>query len=131
MNSITFYFKKEWKVLFVVTITGLIYNIGLVLTPYFEGKMTGCLLDILNQKATFHSMLSIVFMYVISIFIVQFCRYLKRNYVRIFANNTNKRMKQTLYQHVLTLDHQKIISEGVGNILTKALNDVDDCSELH
>ena len=129
MNSITFYFKKEWKVLFVVTITGLIYNIGLVLTPYFEGKMTGCLLDILNQKATFHSMLSIVFMYVISIFIVQFCRYLKRNYVRIFANNTNKRMKQTLYQHVLTLDHQKIISEGVGNILTKALNDVDDCSE--
>ena len=129
MNSITFYFKKEWKVLFVVTITGLIYNIGLVLTPYFEGKMTGCLLDILNQKATFHSMLSIVFMYVISIFIVQFCRYLKRNYVRIFANNTNKRMKQNLYQHVLTLNHQKIISEGVGNILTKALNDVDDCSE--
>lgn len=129
MNSITYYFKKEWKVLLVVTITGLIYNIGLVLTPYFEGKMTGCLLDILNQKATFYSMVSIVLMYVISIFVVQFCRYLKRNFVRIFANNTNKRMKQTLYQHLLTLNHQKIISEGVGNILTKALNDVDDCSE--
>ena len=129
MNSIGYYFKKEWKILLVVTITGLIYNIGLVLTPYFEGKMTGCLLDILNQKATFYSMLSIVSMYVSSIFIVQFCRYLKRNFVRIFANNTNKRMKQTLYQHVLTLNHQKIISEGVGNILTKALSDVDDCSE--
>ena len=35
------YFQKEWKVLLAVTISGLIYNIGLLAGPWFEGKMTG------------------------------------------------------------------------------------------
>ena len=39
------YFQKEWKVLLAVTISGLIYNIGLLAGPWFEGKMTGCLVD--------------------------------------------------------------------------------------
>ena len=42
------YFQKEWKVLLAVTISGLIYNIGLLAGPWFEGKMTGCLVDILK-----------------------------------------------------------------------------------
>ncbi len=40
------YFKKEWKVLLIVTISGLIYNLGLLAGPWFEGKMTGCLVEI-------------------------------------------------------------------------------------
>ena len=129
MISIFDYFKKEKKVLLLVTITGLIYNVGLVLIPYFEGKMTGCLLDIFEKKAAFQSMLSLVFLYVLSVFVVQFCRFLKRNYVRVFANNTNARMKKALYQQLLCLNSNQLKQEGIGNLLTKALNDVDDCSE--
>ncbi|WP_373119194.1 hypothetical protein [Ruminococcus sp. Marseille-P328] len=32
------YFLKEWKVLLAVAISGLIYNIGLLAGPWFEGK---------------------------------------------------------------------------------------------
>lgn len=40
-------FQIEWRVLLAVTISGLIYNLGLLAGPWFEGKMTGCLVDIL------------------------------------------------------------------------------------
>ena len=42
------YFRLEWKVLVLITLSGLIYNLGLLAGPWFEGKMTGCLVDILN-----------------------------------------------------------------------------------
>ena len=41
-------FQIEWRVLLAVTISGLIYNLGLLAGPWFEGKMTGCLVDILK-----------------------------------------------------------------------------------
>lgn len=44
-------FFAESKPLFRVTISGLIfiYNIGLALTPWFEGQLAQCLADILRQ----------------------------------------------------------------------------------
>ena len=33
-----------------VTVSGLIYNLGLLAGPWFEGKMTGCLVDILKRN---------------------------------------------------------------------------------
>ncbi len=123
------YFKIEWKTLLIVTITGIIYNIGLILVPLFEGKLTGCLYDILQKQAVFSDMLKLVILYLFSIFIVQFCRYLKRNYVRIFANNTNKRMKETLFHNLIYTSQKSLLQEGIGNIMTKAISDVDDCSE--
>ena len=40
------YILKEKKYLFLITITGLIYNVGLLAGPYFEGQLAGCLVDI-------------------------------------------------------------------------------------
>ena len=65
------YFQKEWKVLLAVTISGLIYNIGLLAGPWFEGKMTGCLVDILKGADQFSDMLVLVLGYVTAIAIVQ------------------------------------------------------------
>lgn len=129
MNKLISYFKKEKKSLLIVTVTGLIYNVGLLAGPYFEGRMSGTLVDILKGNDTFPSMLQLVCLYLFSIVLVQTCRYCKRNYVRIFANNTNRRMKETLYRQLLTMPEKDLEKEGIGNILTKALNDVDDCSE--
>ena len=61
------YFQKEWKVLLAVTISGLIYNIGLLAGPWFEGKMTGCLVDILKGADQFSDMLVLVLGYVTAI----------------------------------------------------------------
>lgn len=46
----------EWKVLLAVTVSGLIYNLGLLAGPWFEGKMAGCLVDILGGRAGFPDM---------------------------------------------------------------------------
>lgn len=37
------YFKMEWKVLLAVTVSGLIYNLGLLAGPWFEenGGLSG------------------------------------------------------------------------------------------
>ena len=76
-DRILSYFKAEWKVLLAVTISGLIYNVGLLAGPWFEGKMTGCLVDILRGAGQFGDMLILVLSYVAVIVIVQSSRYIK------------------------------------------------------
>lgn len=127
--SILYYFKKEWKSLTIVTITGLIYNFGLILGPYFEGKLTQSIYDYFQQSISFQTILKIVLLYLFSISIVQISRFYKRNYVRIFANNTNKRFKQKIYQNILYAPRLQIKQEQTGALLTKAVIDADDCSE--
>ena len=76
-------------------------NIGLLAGPWFEGRMTGCLVNILGGKSTFTDMLILVLCYVIAIAVVQISRYIKRFYVRRFANNVNKNMKEVLYNSLV------------------------------
>lgn len=128
-NRILSYFRLEWAVLLIVTVSGLIYNIGLLASPWFEGRMTGCLIDILNGKKTFPDMLVLVAFYVAAIALVQICRYIKRFYVRRFSNNVNRRMKRVLYDSLIHKTKSELEEEGVGNVMTKAILDVDDCAE--
>lgn len=128
-DKIGSYFKAEWGVLAAVTVSGLIYNLGLLAGPWFEGLMTGCLVDILGGSKDFYDMLTLVLAYVIVTGIVQASRYIKRFYVRRFANNVNRRMKQVLYGSLVRKSRQEINEEGVGNVMTKAILDVDDCAE--
>ena len=123
------YFKKEWKVLLIVTISGLIYNLGLLAGPWFEGKMTGCLVEILRGLGQFSDMLVLVLGYVTAIAVVQIARYIKRFYVRRFANNVNRRMKEILYASLVRKSRASLREEGEGSIMTKAILDVDDCVE--
>ena len=123
------YFKMEWKVLLLVTVSGLIYNLGLLTGPWFEGKMTGSLVDILKGTGQFRDMLTLVIEYVAAIGIVQISRYMKRFYVRRFANNVNRRMKEILYGSLVRKSRADLREEGEGDIMTKAILDVDDCVE--
>ena len=128
-DQILYYFKTQWPVLLAVTFSGLIYNLGLLAGPWFEGRMTGCLVDILGGKAGYRDMLVLVTAYVISIAIVQIARYIKRFYVRRFANNVNRDMKEILYRSLVHRSRAELEEEGVGNVMTKAILDVDDCVE--
>ena len=128
-DRILSYFQEEWVVLLAVTISGLIYNLGLLAGPWFEGKMTGYLVDILGGTKVFSDMLVLVICYVAAIAVVQVSRYVKRFYVRRFANNVNRRMKRILYGCLIHKNRTELEEEGTGNVLTKAILDVDDCVE--
>ena len=128
-DRIVSYFQAEWRVLAVVTISGLIYNLGLLAGPWFEGKMAGCLVDILKGMADFSDMAFLAGSYILVIAVVQISRYLKRLYVRRFANNVNCHMKQILYRTLVHKSRQELHQEATGSVMTKAILDVDDCSE--
>ena len=74
-------------------------------------------------------MLVLVLGYVSAIIIVQTARYIKRFYVRRFANNVNRRMKEILYASLVRKSRASLREEGEGSIMTKAILDVDDCVE--
>ena len=123
------YFLAEWKVLLIVTGTGLVYNIGLLSGPWFEGQMTGKLVDILTGSGKPQEMAALALCYALTILVVQGNRYFKRFYVRRFANNVSRRMKQVLYAKLVARSREALTTEGEGSIMTKAIQDVDDCVE--
>ena len=123
------YFRIEWPPLALVTVSGLIYNIGLLATPWFEGRLAQCLADILGGSATAAAMAMLVLTYVLVTLVVQAARFIKRFYVRRFANNINRRMKGILYANLVRQSRAALEKEGAGELMTKAISDVDDCVE--
>lgn len=128
-EKISFYFKSEWRNLLIVTVSGLFYNIGLLAGPLFDGKLAQCLMDILNGTRRFSDMAELVLVYVVVISAVQIGRYIKRLYVRRFANNINRSMKHILYGNLIRKSRAELEQENVGAIITKAIADVDVCAE--
>lgn len=128
-NRVLSYFKAEWVTLATVTVSGLIYNIGLLAAPWFEGRMAGRLVDILGGSGALPSMLRLAVCYAAVTALVQGARYIKRFYVRRFANDVNRRMKRILYGSLIRKSRAELEGEGVGSAMTKAIQDVDDCME--
>ncbi|MDD7601551.1 MAG: ABC transporter ATP-binding protein [Firmicutes bacterium] len=131
-DRVLFYFRKEVWILLAVTITGILYNVGLAAGPWFEGQLVQCLCDILSRRRDAGDMLKLAACYGAVIAFVQLMRFLKRLYVRKFANNTGKRMKMTIYRNLLHQDlmhrnaHQ---DEEAGAMMTRILADADACAE--
>ena len=123
------YFKAETWPLAVVTVTGLVYNIGLAFGPVLEGKLAQCLLDIMGGTARWPAMVYLAAVYVGVTVLVQAARYFKRFYVRRFANNVNRSMKRVLYGNLLHTSREELERAGTGNLMTRALSDVDACVE--
>ena len=112
-----------------VTLSGLAHNIGLLATPWFEGQLAQCLADILGGSETAAKMAVLVLAYIFVTLIVQAARFVKRFYVRRFANNINRRMKGILYANLVRKSRASLEQEGAGELMTKAISDVDDCVE--
>ncbi len=128
-DKIGSYFRIEWLSLTFVTLSGLFYNIGLLASPWFEGRLAQCLADILGGKENAAAMAMLVLAYLVTTLAVQAARFIKRFYVRRFANNINRRMKGVLYANLVRQSRASLEKEGAGELMTKAISDVDDCVE--
>ena len=123
------YFRAELLPLIFVTLSGLFYNVGLLAAPWFEGQLAQRLADILGGNARAASMAVLVLFYVLVTLAVQAARFVKRFYVRRFANNINRRMKGVLYANLVRSRRSELEEAGAGELLTRAISDVDDCVE--
>ena len=58
-DQIGYYFRKEKWLLLTVTITGILYNVGMVAGPWFEGQMVQYLCDIIGGQKRPSAMVSL------------------------------------------------------------------------
>ena len=128
-DSIAAYFRLEWLPLTLITLSGLAYNVGLLAGPWFEGRLAQCLADILGGSETASAMTALAAGYILVTLLVQAARFIKRFYVRRFANNINRRMKGVLYANLVRQSRGALEKQGAGELMTKAISDVDDCAE--
>lgn len=119
------YFRREAVTLTIVTISGILYNVGLLSGPYFEGK----LLDALNTHKQIEFIIRTSVIFLCFITGTQIFRSLKRFYVRRFANNTLKTMRTSLYHNILLKKLNELEQENTGTLMSKTIGDVDACVE--
>ncbi len=128
-DKIGSYFRMEWLSLTFVTLFGIFYNVGLLASPWFEGHLAQCLADILGGNKKAGTMAMLVLAYIVVTLAVQAARFVKRFYIRRFANNINRKMKGILYANLVRQSRAFLEKEGAGELMTKAISDVDDCVE--
>lgn len=128
-DQILSYFRLEWTWLVGVTVTGILYNVGMGAGPYFEGRLAQRLYEILEGSRQATEMLGLAMVYVFVIFVVQTSRAGKRYTVRVFANQVSRLMRHTLYHGMVYRHIEAGEQEKLGSYMTKAIGDVDACAE--
>lgn len=124
-DKIKNYWIKEKKTVILLTIFGILYNVGMVARPIYQGK----LIDALIGKVSFVNLIKLALTFVFVIFMVQFFRYIKRYYVRQFANRATATMRFMLYNNLLHKKEKELNDENMGSLMTKTISDVDVCVE--
>jgi len=128
-EKISSYLRLEKWTLVIVVVSGCIYNVGMTAGPWFEGRMAQYLYDIIDGRKEFGEMAALAVSYVAVILLVQMMRFVKRLYVRKFANHINRDMKRMLYRSLVHKSKVEFETEETGDIMTKAISDVDTCVE--
>lgn len=123
------YFKIEAVPLALVTVSGLLYNVGMTFGPYFEGLLAQCLYDIIKGEKTANDMIKLSVIYLAVILFVQVMRCFKRFYVRRFANDTSRNMRHMIYNSLVNKSHAELENQSIGHLMTRAVSDVDTCVE--
>lgn len=72
-HRVAYYFLREKKVLAITTVSGLLYNVGLVLAPWFEGQLAQYIADILGGSRAAKDLVLLSLTYVLSIFFYRPC----------------------------------------------------------
>ncbi|MEN6349522.1 MAG: ABC transporter ATP-binding protein, partial [Syntrophomonas sp.] len=119
------YWMKEKLVVAFIIVFGLGYNICAILGPIYQGK----LIDALRRGDKLAAIILLATIFVLLIGGVQLMRYLKRFYTRRFANCTSATMRLMIYNNIINKSYLDLEYENTGDLMTRALSDVDLCVE--
>ena len=124
-NKIINYWKKEKFVVTCIVIFGLAYNIAAIIGPIYQGKLIDSIIS--GNNLSYVIILAITFVALIAL--IQLMRYFKRFYTRRFANSSNATMRLMIYNNIMNKEIYEIDKENIGNLMTRAISDVDLCVE--
>jgi ATP-binding cassette, subfamily B, multidrug efflux pump len=124
-DKIINYWKKEKYVVACIVVFGITFNSATVLGPIYQGK----LIDAIVGSFSLSSVANLAITFVLLIAMIQLMRYFKRFYIRRFANSTSATMRLMLYNNILHKSTAELDNENTGNLMTRAISDVDLCVE--
>lgn len=119
------YWHKEWRVIIIVAVSGILFNGSMSLIPTLQGK----LLDTVIYRAGLNEMLKQAAIFLAVVLAIQLLRTIKRYSVRVFANRTSAVMRRIVYNAILHRKFDELMLENTGDLMNKAVNDVDLCVE--
>lgn len=119
------YWKKEKFVVACIVIFGLTFNSATILGPIYQGK----LIDSIVNGDSMYSVIILAVTFISLIGMIQLLRYFKRFYIRRFANNTSAVMRLMIYNNIMHKSIEELDNENIGNLMTRAISDVDMCVE--
>ena len=119
------YWIKEKRIVIYIILFGLSFNISIVLGPIYQGK----LIDSIAGGKRLSSVLAVAITYLSLIGMIQLLRYFKRFYIRRFANSTSGTMRLMIYNNIMNKSAMELDDENIGNLMTRAISDVDLCVE--
>lgn len=124
-QKISSYLKRQWKILLLVTLTGLVFDGSMSYAAVLQGH----LIDAVASKAALSVVGHKALTFVLVVLVIQSCRALKRYFVRLFANRTGALMRRMLYNSVFSQDVTALSGASAGDLMNRAVGDVDICVE--
>ncbi len=115
------YWSAQIPLCCAMTFTGLLYNFGMLASPYFEGRIV----DSISAQTPLHDVLVLIGVFIAVVAVVLLARMLKRYTVRRFANNTSMTMRLILENNLLHHPLEEGADSSIGTTLSKLISDVD------
>lgn len=119
-EKLTSYFKLSLPLMIMISISGILYNLGMLANPYFEGLLVD---TISNPETSLQQFLFLILIFVLTILLVQVFRAIKRYLVRRFNNNTVTTIRKTLYNNLMNESILQLQNENMGQLLTRLQSD--------
>ncbi|AEV28804.1 ABC-type multidrug transport system, ATPase and permease component [Sphaerochaeta pleomorpha str. Grapes] len=119
------YWKKEKLIVACIVFFGLTFNTLTILGPIYQGK----LIDAIVQGNNLKALLQLAATFILLVVTIQLLRYYKRFFIRRFANNTSATMRLMVYNNIMHKSMTELEKENAGNLMTRAISDVDLCVE--
>jgi ABC-type multidrug transport system fused ATPase/permease subunit len=116
---LSYWTAQPWLCL-TITLTGIVYNFGMLAFPYFESR----LIDTVQAGESVAQIESLLALFLGAIALTQVTRMLKRYTVRRFANNAIASMRLNVYNNTLHLSPSELKDTSMGVFLNRVTSDV-------
>jgi len=123
-QMIKYWMREKWTAIAIV-IFGIGFNGLMAFAFIYQGK----LIDAIIEGGTFAIIVRAALVFIGIVASIQIMRYFKRYYVRRFANITSATMRKMLYNNIMHKSITELDQENMGNLMTRAVSDVDLCVE--
>ncbi len=122
-QKLSTYFFLNKKSFILSSITGIFYNVLLVFIPIIQGKLIDLYETSNDKKYIIYFTLS----FLLLVIFIQINRYLKRFFVRDFANKMVLKQREIFFNNLLTYEIKDL--DNKADLVSRAMSDINDTAE--